>query len=130
MSATTRREVRRGCRREEGDTDEGACAGAGHRIRGIVASGICSITDNTVRQLSNSAPNPVAGTSTSALIGIAFLSSTAPADFSPSGRGQVCARNVVHSLNSTNTQSLTTQYPQFFGITYNGSLPTSTNYTA
>ncbi|MFM7774117.1 MAG: hypothetical protein ACKO9V_04610, partial [Candidatus Kapaibacterium sp.] len=99
-------------------------------VRGIVASGICSITDNTVRQLSNSAPNPVAGTSTSALIGIAFLSSTAPADFSPSGRGQVCARNVVHSLNSTNTQSLTTQYPQFFGITYNGSLPTSTNYTA
>lgn len=100
-------------------------------VRGIVAtSGICSITDNTIRNLSTTTNNPASSTA-SAINGIIQTSTTAPADFSPTGRGQVCARNTVHSLNLLSTNStLTTVLPTVLGIFYQGSLPSTTFYTA
>jgi hypothetical protein len=104
----------------------------GGSVRGIVAnSGICSITDNTVRNLTTTTNNAGAFTNASAVHGIIQIATTAPADFSPAGRGQVCARNTVHSLTLTSSNStLTTALPSAFGISFSGSVPSSTNYTA
>lgn len=99
-------------------------------VRGIVAtSGICVITDNTIRNLSTTTNNPAFSVSASAIHGIAQTATTAPADYSPAGRGQVCARNTIHSLslNSTNG-TLTTALPTAFGIMYSGSVPSTTLY--